>query len=302
MKKFKFIAFTVLALILAGEAVPAQAPKAKWANFNGVKVRYYDIYKEKTPEALVFVHCWTCNVEFWKDSYNAFPEFRVIAMDLPGHGQSDKPKTDYTMEYFARSIDAVLKKAGVKHAVLVGHSMGTPVVRKYYELFPEKTRGLVVVDGALIPLGPRDQVEKFFEPLYKDYQAAATQMVDGMLQTAMPAVRPFVRESMLATPDFVGQSALRSMLDDTYAPHGKINVPLLAEMAESPNWPKDLEQRYFAIAPSVDFHMWKGVSHFLHLEDPKKFNMHVEMFIEANHLLRENEKEKERKERADNKN
>lgn len=302
MKRSNFGFFAVLTIIVGAAASFAQAPKAKWANYNGVKLRYYDIYKEKTPEALVFVHCWTCNLEFWKDSYRAFPEFRVIAMDLPGHGQSDKPKTDYTMEYFARSIDAVLKKAGVKHAVLVGHSMGTPVVRKYYELFPEKTRALVVVDGALIPMGPRDQVEKYFEPVLKDYKAGATAMVDGMLQTALPAIRPFVRESMLATPDYVGISAMRNMLDDAYAEHGKINVPLLAEMARSPFWPNDLQQRYFTIAPNADFHMWDGVSHFLHLEDPKKFNMNIEMFIEANNLLRENEKEKERKERENKKN
>jgi pimeloyl-ACP methyl ester carboxylesterase len=33
----------------------------------------------------------------------AFPEYRVIALDLPGHGQSDKPKADYSMEYFAEA-------------------------------------------------------------------------------------------------------------------------------------------------------------------------------------------------------
>src|SRR5690606_18420064 len=105
----------------------------------------------KAKKALVLVHCWTCNVEFWRDTYNAFPGYRVIAMDLPGHGKSDKPRTDYTMEYFAKAVDAVMKGAGVKQAVLVGHSMGSPIIRRYYELYPKKTIGLVIVDGSLIP-------------------------------------------------------------------------------------------------------------------------------------------------------
>jgi pimeloyl-ACP methyl ester carboxylesterase len=262
------------------------APKSKSVDFNGVKINYYDIGNKKSKEALVFVHCWTCNVEFWKDSYNAFPNYRVIAMDLPGHGTSDKPKIDYSIEYFAKSVDAVMKKAGVKKAVLAGHSMGTPISRRYYELYPEKTLGLIIVDGALLPFGPnRADVEKFFAPIFTDYKTGAPTFIDGMLQTAKPEVRPFIRSSMLATPDYVGSSAMKLMFDDAYATHGKINVPVLAVMAPSPFWPKDLEQQYKAIAPDLDFVAWTGVSHFLFMERPKDFNDTVAAFIGKKKLL-----------------
>jgi pimeloyl-ACP methyl ester carboxylesterase len=78
-----------------------------------------------------------------------FGSLHLIAVDLVGHGKSDKPHVRYTMEVFARSIDSVLTDAKIKRAVLVGHSMGTPVVRQFLRLFPEKTAGLVIVDGAL---------------------------------------------------------------------------------------------------------------------------------------------------------
>src|SRR5687767_13535822 len=78
----------------------AQQPESKWATIDGNKIRYYDIGNTKAKNALVLVHCWTCNVEFWKDTYNAFPGYRVITMDLPGHGESDKPKIDYSQEFF----------------------------------------------------------------------------------------------------------------------------------------------------------------------------------------------------------
>jgi pimeloyl-ACP methyl ester carboxylesterase len=278
--------FIFLFLIVAASAIAqGQKPADKWAKFEGNKVRYYDIGNTKSKTALVLIHCWTCNVEFWKDSYNGFPNYRVIAMDLPGHGGSDKPKIDYSMEYFAKSVDAVLKKAGVKKAVFAGHSMGTPIIRRYYELYPEKTLGLILVDGALLPFGPRAEVDKFFDPLFKDYKGGAATFIDGMLHNAHAEVRPFIRSSMLATPDFVGSSAMKLMLDDAYATHGKIDVPVLAVMAPSEYWPKDVEQQYKTIAPKTDFQMWTGVSHFLHMEKPKDFNEQVSLFISKNKLL-----------------
>ena len=278
--------FIFLVLIVAASALAhGQKPADQWAKFEGTKIRYHDIGNTKSKNALVLVHCWTCNAEFWKDNYNNFPNHRVIAMDLPGHGGSDKPKIDYSIEYFAKSVDAVMKKAGVKKAVLAGHSMGTPIIRRYYELYPEKTLGLILVDGALLPYGPRAEVDKFFEPLFTNYKGSAATFIDGMLQTAHAEVRPFIRSSMLATPDYVGSSAMKLMLDDTYATHGKIDVPVFAVMAKSDYWPADIKDRYAAIAPKIDFHMWTGVSHFLHMEKPKELNDQVNFFIAKNKLL-----------------
>lgn len=275
--------------IIAGAiGISAQTtlPKAKWAEYQGNKVRYYDIGNAKSTNALVLVHCWTCNLEFWRDQYNAFPEYRVIAMDLPGHGESDKPKIDYSMEFFARSVDAVMKKAGVKKAALAGHSMGTPIVRRFYELFPEKVLGLIVVDGELMAFSPRDEVEKYFEPILADYNnSIGPKFLDQMLEPTHANVKPFIRSSMLTTPDYVGISAMRLMNADAYAAHGKINVPLLAVMARSPYWPKDLEQQYRTVAPKMEFHMFDGVSHWLHMEKPKEFNALVKEFISKNRLL-----------------
>ncbi|HKX83906.1 MAG TPA: alpha/beta hydrolase [Pyrinomonadaceae bacterium] len=275
----------ILTILFALTGFGQNAPKVKSVDFNGAKINYLDIGNTKSKNALVLVHCWTCNVEFWKDNYKAFQNYRVIAMDLPGHGTSDKPKVDYSMEYFAKAVDTVMKGAGVKKGVLAGHSMGTPVMRKYYELYPEKTLGLIIVDGALLPFGPRADVEKFFEPIFKDYKAGAPAFIDGMLPTVAPALKAFIRSSMLSTPDYVGASAMRLMLDDAYATHGKINVPVLAVMAQTPFWPADLETKYRDIAPDLDFRMWTGVSHFLQLEKPKEFNAAVAEFISKKKLL-----------------
>jgi pimeloyl-ACP methyl ester carboxylesterase len=258
--------------------------EVKWATLDGAKIRYLDTGGD-AKKALVFVHCWTCNSDFWRDNLGAFSQYRVIALDLPGHGQSEKPKIEYTIEHFAKAIDTVMRDAGVKKAVLVGHSMGTPITRRFYELYPKKTLGIVTVDGALIPMGPRDEIDKFFQPMLANYRSSVTTFLDGMLQPTWPSVKPFIRKSMLATEDHVGASAMRNMIDDSFAQHGKIDVPVLAVMAPSPYWPKDLEEQYRDVAPDIDFQMWTGVSHFLQLERPREFNGQVKSFIMRKRLL-----------------
>jgi len=156
-----FAAIVLLVLVSATSAfAQSSKPESRWAKLDGTKIHYYDIGNGKSKDALVLIHGWTCNADFWKDSYNAFPNYRVIALDLPGHGQSDKPKVDYSMAYFARSVDAVMRKAGVKRAVFAGHSMGTPIAREFYRMHPDRTLGIIIVDGALRAFFPKAMADQ----------------------------------------------------------------------------------------------------------------------------------------------
>lgn len=263
-----------------------QAPASHWTKFENNKIHYYDIGNRKSKSALVLVHCWTCNADFWNASYNAFPEYRVIVVDLIGHGQSDKPKAAYSMDYFARSIEAVMKEAEVKKAVLVGHSMGTPVIRQFYRLYPDQVAGLVVVDGALRPFGPKEQIEKFFEPMFKDYRGQAPRFIDGILGTAPAELKTRVKAEMLKTPDYVAIGAMRGMMDESIFVTDKINVPLLAILANASfGQQKDVEPFLRSLAPDLEFRMWDGVSHFLMMERPKEFNDELRSFVKDRNLL-----------------
>ena len=282
MKKIRFLFFVCL-LISAASAL-AQPPKSHWAKYDSGKVHYYDIGKS-SKKALIFIHGWTCNADFWKASYLAFPGYRVIAIDLPGHGQSDKPKANYSMEYFARSIEAVMKAAKIKQAVLVGHSMGTPIIRQFYRLYPQETLGLVVVDGPLQPFGPKAQMDKFFEPMFANFKEQGPKFIDGLLGPVRADLKPPIRAAMISTPDYVAISAMRGMLDDTIWTDDKIDVPVLAIMAKNPRYPPTIEDGYRSVAPKLEFQMWDGVSHFLMMEKPKEFNDAVRSFVMKNKLL-----------------
>jgi pimeloyl-ACP methyl ester carboxylesterase len=211
---------------------------------------------------------------------------RLIAIDLVGHGQSDKPRVAYTMDYFARSIDAVLNDAKVKHAVLVGHSMGTPVIRQFYRLFPGKTAGLVIVDGALRLVVSKEQMDEFMAPLKSNYQAAAPQMIEGILGSMKDEkLRAEIRTAMLATPDYVAVSAMDGMTDEKIYEKDPIKVPVLAVLAKSPFWPPDTESFLRSLAPTLELTMWDNVSHFLMLEKPQQFDQTVQAFLTKNKLL-----------------
>lgn len=278
----------IVSVLIIAITVSAQSPsvKPKWAKFENARIFYRDAGKTRQKNALVFVHGWACNSDFWNENLADFNEYRVIAIDLPGHGRSDKPKLDYSIEYFARSVNAVLEKAGVKKAVLVGHSMGTPVIRQFYRLFPDKVLGLVIVDGPLQPFAPRKDMEAFLAPLRANYRENAPKFIDGVIRGIKDErLKGSIRESMLKTPDYVAVPALEGMAEDKIWTNDKISVPVLAIMAEQTGWKAGTQEAYRSIAPNLEFHIWKNVSHFLMMEKPKEFDEQVLGFIVRNKLV-----------------
>ena len=140
----KWLALVLLAVPGLAFAGSAGDNTSHFAPFDGVKVHYESYGAGK--EAVVFIHGWTCDLTFWRGQAPVYRNRRSLLIDLPGHGQSDKPNVAYPMEFFARSIEAVLHDAGVERAVLVGHSLGGPIAYSFIRLFPEQAKALVLVD------------------------------------------------------------------------------------------------------------------------------------------------------------
>ena len=291
-----FAVTLVFALALAPSARPdlnstkdekSVNAESRFTKLDGERIHYVNYGKGN--EALVLIHGWTCNLDNWRDQ---FPDFakrsRVIAIDLPGHGQSDKPQITYSMDLFARAVEAVLRDAKVKRAVLVGHSMGTPVARQFYRKYPEKTLAIVIVDGSLRPFGDKTLLDRliagFRGPNYKE---SLSQMFAGMMGPNLSAeAQERIKASTLNTPQHVLVSAMEGMVDASIWGEDKINVPVLAIMAKNPFYPPNVEQSFRGIAPNMEFQMWDGVGHFIMMEKPKEFNAAVLAFLDKNKLLK----------------
>jgi pimeloyl-ACP methyl ester carboxylesterase len=260
--------------------------KSKFAKLDGAKIHYVNY--GKGSDALVLIHGWTMNVDNWRDQIPDFASrYHVIAIDLPGHGQSDKPQVSYSMDYFARAVEAVMKDAKAKRAVLVGHSMGTPVARQFYRQYPQKTLALVIVDGVLRPLAEKTVMDRMIEgfraPTYKQ---SIDQMLTAMKGPSLSAeAMERIKASSANTPQHVVVSAMEGMADPAIWGDDKINVPVLAIMARNPFYPPNIEEISRGLAPNMDFRMWEGVGHFVMMDKPKEFNEAVIGFLEKNKLL-----------------
>jgi pimeloyl-ACP methyl ester carboxylesterase len=287
LRQMRLVFFaTLLLLVAAPVAVFAKDGKSKFVTLNGAKI-HYQSYGQGS-EAFVLVHGWSSNLTAWGYQIpDLAKRARVVALDLPGHGQSDKPQLAYTMDHFAAAVDAVMKDAKVERAVLLGHSMGTPVVRQFYRKYPKKTLAIVIVDGALRPFGDKAMRDQFTNaikaPTYKDFAAPMLAQMAGLLSTED---LDRVKASFANTPQYVLVSAMESMYDDALYANDKINVPVLAILAKGPFWPADTEQFLKGLAPDLEFVMWEGVDHFLHLEKKKEFNDAVIAFVDKKKLLK----------------
>lgn len=280
----------LLALMIAPAAFAEKSVpigKSQFAKLDGARIHYVNYGKGR--EALVLIHGWTSNLEFWRDQISDLAKRnRVIAIDLPGHGLSDKPQITYSMDLFARAVDAVLRDAHVDRAVLMGHSMGTPVARQFYRKYPQKTLAIVIVDGALRPFADRKTMDGMIAGFRgPNYKAAAGQMLAAISGPTLSAGdRERIKVSFENTPQHVVVGAMEGMADDSIWGQDKINVPVLAIMAKLPFYPPNIEELSRPIVPNLDFQMWEGVGHFLMMEKPKQLNDAVIAFLDKNALLK----------------
>jgi len=282
------MAIVFASALTAGTAVgQTSSGESRFAKLDDARIHYVNY--GKGDEALVLIHGWTQSADAWRDNVaDLSKRNRVIVLELPGHGQSDKPQTTYSMDYFARAVDAVMRDAKVKRAVLVGHSMGTPVARQFYRKYAEKTLGIVIVDGSLRPFGDKAMIDQmmagFRGPKYQD---AVNQMMGFIAGPNLAAdVKQRISAASMSTPQYVLVSAFEGMLDDSIWGDDKINVPVLAIMAKTALLPPNAEESFRAIAPKLDFQIFDGVGHFLMMEKSKEFDGAVIAWLDKNSLLK----------------
>lgn len=241
--------------------------------------------------ALVFIHGWACNLNFWREQVAAFADrAKLILIDLPGHGLSDKPEAAYTMDFLAQGVMAVLQDAQVDKAVLVGHSMGASVMCRVYGQTPDKVAALVSVDGLLCrPPGTPEQalqfIRQFQTPEYRTYAAR-------FFGTFFPCpgteqLRDQVIAEMLATPQHVIASEAEGMVGINQPDWAlqKVEVPLLVLNARNPMWTDQYQHYVQSIAARVDYRTYDRIGHFLMLEKPAEFNANLTAMLEKFDLL-----------------
>jgi pimeloyl-ACP methyl ester carboxylesterase len=113
--------------------------------YKNTKISYSDTGK---GNAVVLLHGFLENQTMWQDLVlELSKKHRIITIDLLGHGETECLGYVHSMEENADVVQAVLSKLRIRKAVFVGHSMGGYVALAYAELYPEKIRGLVLLNS-----------------------------------------------------------------------------------------------------------------------------------------------------------
>jgi pimeloyl-ACP methyl ester carboxylesterase len=115
------------------------------ADFRKIKIAYTDSGKGRV---IVLLHGFLGSSQIWEGFVKSLSKkYRVIAIDLLGHGQTPCIGYYHSMELLAQSVKAVLDNLGLRRYVLVGHSMGGYTTLAFAELFPDNISGLCLFNS-----------------------------------------------------------------------------------------------------------------------------------------------------------
>ena len=246
---------------------------------------HYAEQGDPNGEVLLFIHGWP---DSWFSFSRVLPllptRFRAYALDQRGFGDSERPVAGYTIDHFAADVVAFLDAVGAARATLVGHSMGTFVVRRVAETHPERVARLVLIGSAVttvndVMLEVQGVVRTLDDPIPLEFVrefAASTIHV--------PVPEPFfegvVAESLKA-PARVWQDAFDGIIAfDDAAELGRIAAPTLIVWGDHDGLfaSSEEQQRLAAAIPGARLTVYPETGHSPNWERPERVAADLEAF------------------------
>ena len=260
-------------------------------SFDGVPIAY-QIHGNGNP-VLVFVLGWCCNRTYWEAQVTRFSQhYTVVTIDLAGHGESGLDRENWTMTAFGRDVVAVVEKLDLNDVVLVGHSMGGPVIVEAARIIPSRILGLVGVDS-FSSVGQNyspAQIEAIMATTPDNFAEATAYKVRNFMFTPNSDARLIdkIVADLSSAPHEVGIGAQQAIFkwytSECVESLPAIQAPILC--ISSTMHPLNIEtmQHY---NPAFKVVYMDNVGHFIMMEDPETFNDHLAKII--NELTDKNE-------------
>ena len=254
---------------------------------DGTKIKFLvegkgePIYRTGLP-ALVFVHGWSCDKSYWNDQVKIFsPKYKVITIDLAGHGESGTARKNYTMELFGEDVAAVVNKLKLDKVILIGHSMGGYVIIEAARQLKEKVIGLIGADTyqSFKDDWTAEQKEGFLKPFTENFVEVAKGFVKSMFpKTADSILVKRIADDMSSAAPQVAISAMRNLFFyDPIPVLNEIQLPIISINCDM--YPVAVEENKKYLK-SYNVKMMKGVGHFVMLEDKEEFNQLLQEAID----------------------
>lgn len=235
---------------------------------------------------IVLIHCFTCAIDWWDGMLPMLERrHRVIAVDLLGHGGSEKPGSGYTPVNQAQVVSEALERLGVKEAEIVGHSLGGSVAVALAQEHPQLVGRVVIIDmppdnsygnlGFLANLVFRPVIGEALWTIKPDFAIR-----DGLEVAFAPGFDvpdAFVEDVKRLTyaaydnsPAGENQYLAEEPLDRRLRSAGKPLMVLMGAEEQVVNDPKRALAQYAASVPGTETHLIAGAGHSPNVEKPRE--------------------------------
>lgn len=283
----KLLAFLLLTSLMVLPAVAAGKKPARPAASGPVdgdvasysdRVQVHYHAEGKGSPAVVFIHCWTGDSSFFAEQVKLLaPHYRVVTIDLPGHGLSGKDRKSWTMEAYGGDVKTVVEKLGLGKVILVGHSMGGTVIVEAAKMMRERVLGLIPIDTLqdVAQKWPADQKAAFLKRFKTDYPAACQYLAGALFpKNVDPVIKAKVLDKMTAAPPEIMVPLMEKLQDyDEAAGFDRIsNLPIIGINGDLYPTNIDGNRKH---APKYDAVIIKGVGHYPMFERPEEFNQRL---------------------------
>jgi pimeloyl-ACP methyl ester carboxylesterase len=190
MRNILYIILTGAFLLQACERLsnrPDEFADYDSAQYERLSINYEILGDQDT--CLVFIHGWNLDLRYWDDQVKQFgSRYRILTLDLAGHGNSSRARANWTAESFARDIITILEKEGVTKAVLIGHGLGGDIALEVATRAPERVLQLIGIDcfrdvGFEVTEDYRRNFKDHFNLFKRNYADMADQMARQNIRT-----------------------------------------------------------------------------------------------------------------------
>jgi pimeloyl-ACP methyl ester carboxylesterase len=237
------------------------------------------------PPPLVLIHGWCCDHTYFAPQVEHFTRLgrSVVALDLRGHGRSDKPHQSYTIQAFADDVAWLCDQLHLSKPILIGHSMGGIVALDLAARYPDVPGAIVMLDSAVVlPASARAAIPQFLDRLRRPGYAAALRSFVGaalFLPTDDAARKAQILDGMAAAPQHLMVSAYQGLgAYDASEAQGRLIAPCLYIAANEPS-PRSDMNRLRELAPQMFYGQTVGSGHFCQLEVPEQINAMIDRFL-----------------------
>jgi len=256
------------------------------AKVNNTTIAYNQYGKGDTT--LLFVHGWCINKEYWNDQSKYFSDkYKVVTVDLPGFGRSDKNRTEWTFEKYTEDINEFIKAEKLNNVILIGHSMSGDILLLMDTNYPESVIGIVGIDNLKRP-GEKfseeesKQVEGFFAMMDSSFSGTVEVYTKGNLFTpsADTSIVNRVIKDFKNNDSVIAIKVLRSLFDVSQKEKEmmqQLKHTLYLVNSDPDTTHIDSLKKYCKASAEVVY--VHGTGHYPMIEKPAEFNSALEKVI-----------------------